>query len=172
MSVWDRAQLSERRRVTVHEASHACAAHLVGGRAKVRLTIARDASGLCRFYGLTTVTCHTPDHGFVAAAGVAGELKFCEATCLAAPPVGAIAADMQCIDDATRIEGDGLYSPREIEIERARRMFDDDTAVWGCVLLLAEELKAVWPASPGVGEMNAERVAAICRSAGLRGTNP
>ncbi len=176
---WNAAARRERKRVCVHEAAHAVAALICGGSARVRLTITPHPNGLFGFSGLTTVT--SPDRGFVAAAGVVGEAKFAMAKGWSAPQHACVAADMRCVDDFAiddfgQHERIGVYGCADVVMERARAALDDP-ATWTAVLYLGDALGGVWPDSQldmasrdsqFMGEMSAQRVAAICAGVGIK----
>jgi hypothetical protein len=123
----------ERRRVAVHEASHAVGALLVGARPRIRLTTRRVPASLrARFAGVVSVAGQGSHGPFIAAMGVAGETTYCRQMGWSDPP------GLMLVDD---FENMGPH--RDAAMESARRALDRDE-VWRAVLRLADEIEALW----------------------------
>jgi len=94
---WEWAASRERRRIAVHESSHAVAAILCGGDAHIRLNVRRYPDGLYNFDGLTVCRNHPRHDGFIAGAGVIGEAVYCSSRGQPAPPQRCWASDLRAM---------------------------------------------------------------------------
>ncbi len=178
---WNEAALQERRRICVHESSHAVAALACEHEASVKLTITRDADGRYGFRGVTSERCRGPaalsDRAFISAAGVVGEMRFCAENDWPLPSATTYAEDRAAIDEAAEKIAPGNASACVAAIlgRAIRALAKPD--IWQAVLNLADALSFYWPdeqaeAGEGAGEFNGEMPFEVIQSvvrAGLMG---
>jgi hypothetical protein len=178
-----------RRRIAVHEASHATASLMTGtGRSRIVLTVIRRGDGSYGLGGEVFENVPAPpprlaldyhaDRAFVGMAGAVGEARFCRKRGYVFLPWAAgLAGDSMALDaHARRIAGG--YDKAYLSV-LARRVGAelDRSSVWGCVMSIATRLERVWPleaarlggAGTYRGEMSADVVASIAKAAGLPG---
>jgi hypothetical protein len=177
-----------RRRISVHESSHAVAALMVGARPKIELTIIRRADGRYGLAGVVTENVPPPpprlaldyasDRAFVGMAGQVGEAKFVRAAGYVFYPWAAgLAGDNMALDaHARRVAPAYADNYRNVLYYRVSAELDRPW-VWNCVLQIARRLESVWPLEQArlggegryVGELSSAVVASIAKSAGLPG---